>query len=135
MKKAVAVVCLVISFLLMFCGCRMIRIEDEERKPVDYSVLNQQEIPKEVQNLIEEKKEREFQMSFQIGEELYLIRGYGRQMSRGYSIRVEELSESSNGLFFQTRLLGPPDDSLEGEPSYPCIVVRLEYREKPVIFE
>ncbi len=46
------------------------------------------------------KKEKEFQLSYETGEDLYLAKGYGRQMSGGYSIQVEELGESGNGLFF-----------------------------------
>ena len=44
----------------------------------------------------EEKKEKEFQMAYQRGDEMYLIKGYGRQMSGGYSIQVTDLSVSSN---------------------------------------
>ena len=121
--------------LLGLGGCRIIRIEEEERKPLEYTIVNQQEIPEEILSLIEEKKAGEFQMTYQSGEEMYLIKGYGRQMSGGYSIRVEELSHSSNGIFFMTHLIGPKDDSMAGEPSYPYIVVKMAYREEPVVFE
>ena len=74
-------------------------------------------------------------MIYQSGEEMYLIRGYGQQMSGGYSIQVMEVSQSSNGIFFASRLLGPEDDSLKGEPSYPYIAVKIKYQDQPVIFE
>ena len=67
---------------------------------------------------MEEKKEKEFQLSYETGEDLYLAKGYGRQMSGGYSIQVEELGESGNGLFFVTRLLGPEDLKEAGVPLY-----------------
>ena len=80
------------------------------------------------------KKEKEFQLSYEMGETLYLAKGYGRQMSGGYSIQVEELGASSNGLFFVTRLIGPKDLNEAGVPSYPCIVIKTEPQKKPVVF-
>lgn len=135
MKKTVSLFCLAACMVLILCGCRIIRVEEEERKPLEYTVMNQQEIPAEVLSLIEEKKAKEFQMTYQSGEDMYLMKGYGQQMSGGYSIRVEELSRSSNGIFFKTRLVGPKDDSLGGEPSYPFVVVKTVYRDEPVLFE
>lgn len=135
MKKTVSLVCLAVCMALILCGCRIIRVEEEERKPLEYTVVNPQEIPAEVLSLIEEKKAKEFQMTYQSGEDMYLMKGYGQQMSGGYSIRVEELSESSNGIFFKTRLLGPEDLSSGGEPSYPYIVVKTAYQDEPVLFE
>ena len=86
------------------------------------------------QSVLEEKKEKEFQLSYETGEDLYLAKGYGRQMSGGYSIQVEELGESSNGIFFVTKLLGPEDLKEAGVPSYPCIVIKTRKQEKPVTF-
>ena len=135
MKKTIALFCLIVWVILTICGCRIIRIEEEERKPLEYTVMNQQEIPSELLSLIEEKKAKEFQMTYQSGEEMYLIKGYGQQMSGGYSIQVSEVSQSVNGIFFVSRLVGPKDDSLNGEPSYPYIVIKTAYRERTVQFE
>lgn len=66
---------------------------------------------------------------------MYLIKGYGRQMSGGYSIQVTELSLSSAAVFFKTKLIGPSEESQGSEPSYPYIVVKTEYREEPVQFQ
>lgn len=134
MKRKVSLFCLIVVLLLMLCGCRIIRIEEEERTPLEYTVVNQEEVPGEILSLIEEKKSKEFQMTYQSGEELYLIKGYGQQMSGGYSIQVEELSGSDNAVFFKTKLLGPSDDSGRGEPSYPYIVVKMKYCKEPVQF-
>ena len=123
MKKAV---CLLVALVLaaVLSGCGLIRIEEEERKPVDYTVVERQDIPAALDEIMNEKKEKEFQLSYQTGEALYLAKGYGRQMSGGYSIQVEELGVSSNGLFFVTRLIGPKDLNEAGVPSYPCIVIK-----------
>ena len=133
MKKAV---CLLVALVLaaVLSGCGLIRIEEEERKPVDYTVVERQDIPAALDEIMNEKKEKEVQLSYQTGEALYLAKGYGRQMSGGYSIQVEELGVSSNGLFFVTRLIGPKDLNEAGVPSYPCIVIKTEPQKKPVVF-
>ena len=133
MKKAV---CLLAALVLaaVLSGCGLVRIEEEERKPVDYTVVERQDIPAALDEIMNEKKEKEFQLSYETGDALYLAKGYGRQMSGGYSIQVEELGASSNGLFFVTRLIGPKDLNEAGVPSYPCIVIKTEPQKKPVIF-
>ena len=133
MKKAVCrLAALVLAAVLT--GSGLIRIEEEERKPVDYTVVERQDIPAALDEIMNEKKEKEFQLSYETGEALYLAKGYGRQMSGGYSIQVEELGASSNGLFFVTRLIGPKDLNEAGVPSYPCIVIKTEPQKKPVVF-
>lgn len=133
MKRSVFLLIAVITAFLL-SGCRFVRIEEEERKPVAYTVVEKSDIPEELSRIMEEKKEKEFQLSYQTGEALYLAKGYGRQMSGGYSIQVEELGVSSNGLFFVTRLIGPKDLNEAGVPSYPCIVIKTEPQKKPVVF-
>ena len=133
MKKSVFVLIAVITAFLL-SGCRFVRIEEEDRKPVSYTVVEHSDIPEELSRIMEEKKEKEFQMVYQKGEDLYLIKGYGRQMSGGYSIQVTDLSASVNAVFFETKLIGPTEEVQGGEPSYPYIVVKTEYRDVPVQF-
>ena len=133
MKKAVCLLAILVLAAVL-SGCGLIWIEEEERKPVDYTVVERQDIPAALDEIMNEKKEKEFQLSYQTGEALYLAKGYGRQMSGGYSIQVEELGVSSNGLFFVTRLIGPKDLNEAGVPSYPCIVIKTEPQTKPVVF-
>lgn len=133
MKRSVFLLIAVITAFLL-SGCRFVRIEEEERKPVAYTVVEKSDIPEELSRIMEEKKEKEFQLSYETGEDLYLAKGYGRQMSGGYSIQVEELGESGNGLFFVTRLLGPEDLKEAGVASYPCIVIKTSRQKKPVTF-
>lgn len=134
MKKSVSFFCLMVVAMMVFGGCRVVKIEEAPRNPLEYTIVNSGDIPKEILTLVEEKNTREFQLTFQNGEELYLVKGYGQQMSGGYSIQVEELSASDTAVFFDTKLIGPSDDELLGEPSYPYIVVKMDYREEPVEF-
>lgn len=134
MKKIISLLCLAVLFLTLG-GCRMIRIEEGDKTPLTYTVLDDSQIPEELKELIEEKKESEFQIAYQRWNELFLAKGYGRQMSGGYSIQAESLQASSNAIFFETKLIGPTEKVQGGEPSYPYIVIETEYRDCPVQFQ
>ena len=134
MKKAASLLCLAVLFL-MLGGCQMIRIEEENKTPLAYTVIEDSQIPEEMQELIREKKETEFQIAYQKGTELFLAKGYGRQMSGGYSIQVKEISASSTAVFFETKLMGPSAEEQSGAPSYPYIAVKIQYRKEPVQFQ
>ena len=136
MRKAISLICMAVFAVLLFGGCQIVRIEGEPREPLTYTVVKQDDIPRELLALIAEKKEKEFQLTYQSGEDLYLIKGYGRQMSGGYSIQVEELGMTGSAVFFRTKLLEPSDlGESGGEPSYPYIVIKTAYRERTVQFE
>ena len=117
-------VCLAVAVFLT--GCELIRIEEGERTPVEYAIVKQEELPDEAVEFIEQRKKKEFQMIYLVGD--------GEQMTGGYSIQVEEVSESENGVFCKTRLIGPSEGNQGGEPSYPCIVLKIKKTGKPVQF-
>lgn len=125
-------VCLAVAVFLT--GCELIRIEEGERTPVEYAIVKQEELPDEAVEFIEQRKKKEFQMTYLVGDVLYLLKGYGEQMTGGYSIQVEEVSESENGVFCKTRLIGPSEGNQGSEPSYPCIVLKIKKTGKPVQF-
>lgn len=135
--KKYAIVLVLSGFLLyLLCGCKVINMKSEEKQPLDYTVVEDADIPPAIGSLIESKKQEEFQITYQDGEYLYLLRGYGRQKTGGYSIQVEGLSLFAESILFKTSLIGPAKEEEPSlEPSYPYIVVKLEYREAPVQFE
>lgn len=134
-RKKEIVTWIVLGICFMMCsGCKNIRIEEEPREEVEYTIVPQEEVPSEIESLIEEKKAEVFQLTFKSGNDLYLFKGYGQQMTGGYSIQVAELSESENAIYFETKFIGPSDKNIGGEPSYPYIAVKMEYVDKPVQF-
>lgn len=137
MKKTKAVLLGVILWsMFLLCGCRFIRIEEEPRKPLEYSIIKNEDLPAELAALIQEKKANEFQLTYQSEKDLFLIKGYGQQMSGGYSISVEELGATSQAVFFRTQLIGPSEGkAVLSPPSYPYIVVKMKYQKEPIIFE
>lgn len=132
-KRTGGLLCVLLLALLP-AGCQFIRIEEGERTPLEYTIVKQEEIPEEISELMEQKKKKVFQMTYQVGDIRYLMKGYGEQLTGGYSIQVEEVSESENGIFCKTRLVGSDEKETGSEPSYPCIVLKIADTQKPVQF-
>lgn len=123
--------CLV--FLLTLCGCGTSGGGMGERADVEVTVVSAEEVPQELSEILEKNKAREIRMTYQDGEELYLIRGYGEQKTGGYSISVVECSEDEENLYFLTQLIGPEDpEGLSEDPSYPYLVAKTARTDKNV---
>ncbi|MCD8337313.1 MAG: protease complex subunit PrcB family protein [Lachnospiraceae bacterium] len=119
---------------LLLAGCR--KTEESERTEVEFSVMTDKELPQELLGIIEENKENEMRLTWADGEEMYLIRGYGKQSTGGYSIAVAECAEDEETLWFDTRLIGPQDtEGLSGEASCPYLVVKIVSTEKEVVID
>ena len=135
MKKTV-ILWLCMAIITIMTGCQMIKIEEGNRTPLEYTIVENNEIPEEAARLIEEKKAAEFQMTYQEEDMLYLLQGYGIQSSGGYSIRVEKVSENDTELHVKTKLIGPEGKDGETEGiSCPYLVIKVENRHKKVVFD
>lgn len=135
MKKRISLFLLLLFLIYAISGCKIIRIEEEPAQLLKYTVVPADDIPADALELIEEKKKDEFEITYQRGEELYLIKGYGQQMTGGYSIQVKGLTASPSAIFLKTCLLGPREKPQHSTPSYPFIVVKTAYQNLPVQFE
>ena len=95
-----------------------------------------EEIPSELLEVIQTHKQNEIKMSYKLEDSYYIIRGYGQQKTGGYSISVNACVLAEDGIHVDFSLLGPQtDEAIANEPSFPCIVLKLAYREVPVIFD
>lgn len=132
MKKGTCwLLCLV--FLLTLCGCGTSGGGMGEGADVEFTVVPAEEVPQELSEILEKNKAREIRMTYQDGEGLYLIRGYGEQKTGGYSISVVECSEDEENLYFLTQLIGPEDpEGLSEDPSYPYLVAKTARTDKNV---
>jgi len=128
---------LVIALMSCFlCGCSIEKVRAQDGLKPEYTVVKKEDYPEKVKELVEQNQEKEFQMTYQDSGFLYLMKGYGKQETGGYSIQIEDLSLWDNAIHLQTTLLGPDSkEELTEEPSFPCLVIKMKYREEPVIFE
>ena len=101
-------------------------------------MLAEDNIPEELKALIDEKKQNAFKLTYQDNGFLYICVGYGEQISGGYSIAVNALYLTENAVYADTTLLGPdPADAAAAKtntPSYPYVVIKTEFVDKPVAF-
>lgn len=135
MKKKIPFLFLLFLFIIICCSCSIIKVEEESAKPIEYTIVNEDDIPDGARELIRERKEHIFYLTYQSGDDLYLIKGYGQQMTGGYSIQIKSLKASSSGIFLKTCLFGPEEAPQYSEPSYPYIIVKIAYQDLPVEFE
>lgn len=105
-------------------------------KDLECTVMAEENIPEELLQKIEDKKENAFKMTFEDQGFLYICVGYGTQNTGGYSIAVNELYETANAVYIDTNLIGPkPEEKSNPVASYPYVVVKTEFIDKPVVFD
>lgn len=124
--------------LFLLAGCAKEKDLMEKIKDLEFTVLAEDNIPEELKTIIDEKKENAFKVTYQDNGFLYICIGYGEQVSGGYSITVNALYLTENAIYADTTLLGPdPADAVSAKknaPSYPYIVIKTEFVDKPVVF-
>ena len=120
--------------LLALCACSL-RFDDEEKlRDVSYAIVEDGEIPQELQERMEEEKQEAFRLTYADEGWLYLARGYGRRR-RGLPVEVTACYESTNAVCLRTRLLGPSrTEEIPEGAAWPRVVVRMEYCDKNVLF-
>ncbi len=119
--------------LVLMTGCGMEEDEKEKVNDIEFTVVPEENIPKELKTLIDNKKKAEFIVSYGDKENLFIAVGYGEQPIGGYSIQVKELYETKNNIFIDTEFIGPSkSEDVSQTISYPYIVVQMEYIDKQV---
>lgn len=129
-------ICLICLLCFMVYACGKKQDPMEKIKDLEYTVIAEDNIPKELLAKIEEKKEDAFRLTFEDQGFLYICMGYGTQQTGGYSIAVNDLYETANAIYIDTNLIGPsPEEKKNQVKSYPYVVVKMEFLDKPVVFE
>lgn len=131
-----AVLAGVMVMCLWIVGCSSEKTDVKKIKDLDFTVVENADVPEELMKLIEEKKAEPFKLTYSNKEYLYIVKGYGEQKTGGYSILVNSLYLTSNAVYFNTSLKGPSKDEMVTQAlSYPYIVVKIEEMDKTVVFE
>lgn len=131
--------CIWVMVVRLLSGCSAIGVgkdSGDKVRDLEFTVTASEEVPEELQKLIDEKKAEAFKLTYTNDQGLYIAAGYGQQQSGGYSIAVKELYLTDNSIVFRAELMGPQKGEEGGnEPSYPYIVVKTELLDEPVIFQ
>ena len=128
--------CLMILTICMLCGCGVQTQDEEKLQDLDFTVLEQEKVPEELRNVLEEKKTAPFKVTYEDEGYLYICIGYGEQKTSGYSIAIKDLYLTSNAIYVDAKLLGPGNgEETAKATTCPYIVLKLEDLEKSVVFE
>ena len=135
MKKiCLLVIVSIMAAMLSACGGETEK--EENRNNLEFTVVSEDRLPDELKEILDQKKESAFKLTYADEGYLYICVGYGKQESGGYSVTVNELCETDNAIYVNTNLLGPKAGSSPGtSPSYPYIVLKIEFRDKTVVFD
>ena len=126
-KRTIVIILCVIFTVYLMGGCSMQEAQEEKLKDLEFTVVTEAELPQALKDVIMEKKSKSFQISYTLGDDLYITAGYGEQASGGYSICVNELYETETNIVIDTTLMGPESqDQITDTPSFPYIVVKTE---------
>ena len=128
---------LAVLLAAVFLPACVSRIQKTEKlRDLSFEVLSKEEVPEEFANIIEQKKDCPFRLTYTDGEFLYLAEGYGAQLKTGYSVSVTELYETAEAIYLHTSLLGPPrGEKTEEITTFPYVVIKLEAIDKTVVFD
>ena len=117
-------------------GCTVNGDNGDKVRDLDFTVVADTDIPQELKQIIAEKQQSPFKLTYSDDKNLYIVVGYGQQASGGYSIAVNDLYLTDNSIVLDTELIGPEKGENTGaEPSYPFIVIKTEMSELPVVFQ
>ena len=92
MKRIGAGILLFLALCCFLGGCSIEKVRAGDGVKPEYTVMKEEDYPEKIKELISENREKEFQMTYQDQGCLYLLKGYGKQETGGYSIQIEDLS-------------------------------------------
>ncbi len=128
-------VMLLLGVMLLSVGCiTKVQLTDKV-KDLEFTVMEKEEIPKEVKEAILKNQKSPFHLTYSNQGELYIVEGCGEKPQSGYSIKVTELYETAEAIYIHTELDGPPwEEETKEVTTYPYIVVKTQDIGKPVRF-
>lgn len=132
----ITVLFLWVAVVRVLSGCSGKEEDLGKVRDLEFTVIGEQEMPQELKDIIAEKQQMPFKLTYSDDVSLYIAVGYGEQPTGGYSITVNELYLTENSIVIDTELLGPDKGENGGTAaSFPYIVVKTEYLDYPMVFQ
>lgn len=126
-----------VFFMLCFMGCS--KQQENPSNPLEFELCDDTMIPDSFLELIGEKKDEQFKMSYACNDCIYIAVGYGMQSTNDRIVCLKELKINDSAIFISTGLytknhVGNPEYS--SEPSIcPYIVIKCKTNNKPICYE
>ena len=139
----------ILTFALFLClllvGCGFKKKGDKEK--MEYTICDETKIPNELFDIIEEKKNGVFKLSYVNNDAMYIAIGYGAHNRQNLSVFVEDVYKTDNAIYVETNLYTKDEIESNGQatagdafpagtPSmYPYIVIKCDKYDLPVVFD
>lgn len=134
MHRALTIV--IIAMCLVTAACGRTDTKSSTVSDVDYTVVDRAAIPEELAATIDARKESAFEISACIDGYTYIVKGYGKQPTGGYSIRVDRLQTDGTDMTMASTLIGPSaGEAVNKLATYPYIVLKTEATDNNILFE
>lgn len=120
----------------LLAGCSQEEAGDElPGSGVDYTVVEDADVPEKLKELIEQRKNSEFRLTYATNEYMYMAVGYGTQETDGFSIQVRGVTLDDETVYVGTSLFGPrSDEKVSKTQTTPYIVIKVEKIGSTVIY-
>lgn len=127
---------LIFSILLTACGKEEEPVRSyENAQDLAYEIVTGSDVPHKVNEKIYKAKEKGFGFAYRDGDAMYIIFGFGKQNTGGYSIQVLAVKENENAVIIEAKLVAPqPEEVIAASPSYPYMILKTANVEKDVQF-
>jgi len=131
-----AIVLIIIAAItITIVSCKITGTSSKKVADLEYTVVEDQDIPTELMKIIDEKKQNSLRLTYTTKDYIYIVAGYGTQPTSGYSIRLNEIYLGQNAIYIDTNLIGPSKgEEVNEKETYPYIVIMIEKRDDPVVF-
>ena len=129
MHRALTIVIIAMCLVTAACG-------RADTKSSNVSDVDRAAIPEELAATIDARKESDFEISACIDGYTYIVKGYGKQPTGGYSIRVDRLQTNGTDMTMASTLIGPSaGEAVNKLATYPYIVIKTEATDNNILFE
>lgn len=133
--KIILILLGIFAISLMIAGCSSNETDVKKIRDLEFTVVEDADVPEQLMEVINEKKQQPFKISYSNDDYLYIVVGYGEQPTGGYSISVDDLFLTSNAVYIDTNLIGPSEkEYVTNTITYPYVVVKTEFIDKTVVF-
>ena len=61
----------------LISGCSIEQTNETKVSDLTYTIVEESETPEELKTMIEEKKTADFKLTYEMADDLYIVRGYG----------------------------------------------------------
>lgn len=135
-KRWIIRISTIIFLIACLTGCNKNEAGKTKIKDLDFTVCEEDCLPEDLRDLINEKKKEPFRMTYRTKDYMYIIVGYGGCDRTDVCVTISELYLTKKELVVNTDLTANGEEKLEGDMlSYPYIAIKCELYDMPVVFQ